>query len=451
MKKLTLFLIILVFPTIVNADAIYLKGGQKIEGKFLNTTSEYIKIDFYGVELTYFLDEIDHTDMDEKPTQGHTSAFERKIKGLSCTTMDEVLELSEEEIDIATALLIISKESNNTINIIDYRNEIDSMVLELSRRIRGTKDPRMIIETMNSYLFDSIGFKPRILKDYVSGSNPETSFLSNVLDRKEGDCEGLSGLYLSLSERLTLPIYGVSLPAHKFVRYTDGITSINIEMTDRGEVHSDEEYIEYYNLPGKTSFKIQSKKDFIIDHIIKLGTFWGYIKNPDKAIFWLEKALEINPQSEHAHNSLGLAYREKGLISEAISKIKKAIEINSTIADFYYNLGSIYDREGMKDEAIAEYNKGLKIAPSPAIYCFLGNIYATKDMLDESIMQYKCAIELDPNYGDAHCFIADCYRRKGEYNLAWQHARIAQKLGQPLATYEIEELNKVSSEPSLKE
>lgn len=46
----------------VCAEAIVLKSGKTIEGKLLEKTDEYIKIDFQGVPLRYYFDEIDSID-----------------------------------------------------------------------------------------------------------------------------------------------------------------------------------------------------------------------------------------------------------------------------------------------------------------------------------------------------------------------------------------------------
>lgn len=49
-------------PEFIFAETIILKSGQKIEGKIVEKTKEYVKIDFYGVVLTYFFNEIDSID-----------------------------------------------------------------------------------------------------------------------------------------------------------------------------------------------------------------------------------------------------------------------------------------------------------------------------------------------------------------------------------------------------
>lgn len=45
-------------PLVSFADTVVLKSGQVIEGKIIENTAKFVKMDFDGVELTYFKDEI---------------------------------------------------------------------------------------------------------------------------------------------------------------------------------------------------------------------------------------------------------------------------------------------------------------------------------------------------------------------------------------------------------
>ena len=60
-----LLLLMLCFPVFIFAETIVLKSGKELEGKIIKKTDEYIKIDFYGVTLTYFLDEIESINGDK--------------------------------------------------------------------------------------------------------------------------------------------------------------------------------------------------------------------------------------------------------------------------------------------------------------------------------------------------------------------------------------------------
>ena len=44
------------------AETITLKSGRTVKGKVIEKTNKYVKIDFQGVSLTYFLDEIENID-----------------------------------------------------------------------------------------------------------------------------------------------------------------------------------------------------------------------------------------------------------------------------------------------------------------------------------------------------------------------------------------------------
>lgn len=58
-KRLIILLLVLCFPISLFAETIVLKSGKTVEGKIIEKTDKYIKIDFQGVPITYFLDEIE--------------------------------------------------------------------------------------------------------------------------------------------------------------------------------------------------------------------------------------------------------------------------------------------------------------------------------------------------------------------------------------------------------
>src|SRR5205823_13318274 len=60
------------------------------------------------------------------------------------------------------------------------------------------------------------------------------SLLPSVLGARRGSCLGLGALYLIVAERIGLPLDGVRVPGHFFVR-TRGSSPRNIELLHRGE------------------------------------------------------------------------------------------------------------------------------------------------------------------------------------------------------------------------
>jgi hypothetical protein len=47
------------------ADTVYLKSGNKVEGKIIEKSDDYLKVDIAGVAVTYFWDEIESAQLDD--------------------------------------------------------------------------------------------------------------------------------------------------------------------------------------------------------------------------------------------------------------------------------------------------------------------------------------------------------------------------------------------------
>ena len=62
MKKYILIATIFFLVTPCFAEKIILKSGQTVEAKVLEKGDKFIKVDFDGVELVYYFDEIDSID-----------------------------------------------------------------------------------------------------------------------------------------------------------------------------------------------------------------------------------------------------------------------------------------------------------------------------------------------------------------------------------------------------
>ena len=71
MKKIVLAILVSVVffssPNFVFSETVILKSGYTLEGKLTEKTDDYIKIDFEGVSLTYYLDEIESIDGKKQP------------------------------------------------------------------------------------------------------------------------------------------------------------------------------------------------------------------------------------------------------------------------------------------------------------------------------------------------------------------------------------------------
>ncbi len=306
--------------------------------------------------------------------------------GLNVRSLDEVLRLPEEQIDLATAALIASEYWSDMVHGRRYLERLDAMALEIQARLRRQRlsTNSQAIPVINQYLFEELGFKT------ISHANdPNDLFLHSVMDRRQGYCLSLSVLYLALGERLGLDLHGVVVPGHFFVRYDTGRIRFNIETTSNGASPPDEHYIAKFNVPQDGWDSIYMKN---LNKRQTLGCFF---------------------------NNLGNVYSEIGDMETAQLALERAVAINPLLSESRANLGNIYLQKGRVDDAVQQYRAALQLNPGdPKTYNNLGNAYMAQNLLGDAASSYRQAMELDPNFVDAFRNMALLYTRQQRYTEA---------------------------------
>ena len=87
----------------------------------------------------------------------------------------------------------------------------------------------------------------------------------------------------------------------------------------------------------------------------------------EEALRFYSVAVALRPLSPPAHNSLGIALKEKGALDEAVAAYKESIRLYPNDRTAYYNLGLAFRKMGDLDAAIAAMREALRRGPeSPA-------------------------------------------------------------------------------------
>jgi len=93
----------------------------------------------------------------------------------------------------------------------------------------------------------------------------------------------------------------------------------------------------------------------------------------DEAIAAFKDAIRVKPEYAEAHNNLGIALAEKGLVDESIAAFKETIRLKPDDAPAYCNLGVALRKKGRLDEAIAAYKDAIRLRPDDVwALCALG-------------------------------------------------------------------------------
>ncbi len=330
----------------------------------------------------------------------------------------DLMQVSNEYLNIAKTSLLIAKEENPEIKIKDYIECIDWYAKLIKPRILDKNEPESIIKIVNDFLFNELGFT------YVKTGNLEELYLNDVMDKRRGNCVGMTILYLAIAERLGLPLYGVNVPEHVFVRYDDGETRINIETGHEGMSLPDSFYVTHsIERFDKTSvengcFLINLTKKEVISNVFlnrsKMRREGGELK---EALHDCNNAILLNPHNPGAYCNRGVIYEKMGKIREAIKNYGEAISLNHKYASAYYNRGSVFGEVGKIDKAIEDFNEAISINPGFTLSYF-NRAIALKKMgdIERAIQDYDKIIEIDPNFAQAYSNRGVAFAETGRFD-----------------------------------
>ena len=140
----------------------------------------------------------------------------------------------------------------------------------------------------------------------------------------------------------------------------------------------------------------------------------------DEAIGYYKAAISIAPQYELAHANLGGALKKAGRLEEAVASYQAALGIRPDNAATYINMGDACLALGRLSSAEDCYRKSLSIQPGAAeTHYYLASTLTLQGRLDEALSHFNTALELRPNHEDAIGGMADIYRKKGEFDRAY--------------------------------
>jgi regulator of sirC expression with transglutaminase-like and TPR domain len=127
--------------------------------------------------------------------------------------LGRVVSAKDDAIDLVHATLLLAKLDNEDVDVDAYRAEVEGMARKIKVAPDATDEAKLA--ALEKYFFTERGFHGS-RGDYYNRSN---SYLSEVIDDREGLPITLSVLYLELARRLGVHIDGVSLPGRFVVRY----------------------------------------------------------------------------------------------------------------------------------------------------------------------------------------------------------------------------------------
>jgi Flp pilus assembly protein TadD len=116
----------------------------------------------------------------------------------------------------------------------------------------------------------------------------------------------------------------------------------------------------------------------------------------DEAIKEFRRAIELDPDSAHAHDNLATVLSEKKLFREALQEYLAAVRLEPESATTHYNLACFLASHG-PEMCAAEYREAIRLDPEyPDAHLNLGIALADQGDVPEAVREIETAIALDP-------------------------------------------------------
>lgn len=148
---------------------------------------------------------------------------------------------SGEDLNLEEATGLLAQTRYPEINIEGYIALYDAWAIELKDRIKFNWKPERILQTINDFMFDSLGFEG----DEQYGFQAERSYLNCVVDQRRGNPITLCALYLFLTRRLCLPVTGIGMPGHFLCRFQSSTREIYLDIFRGGRFLTKADCIKY--------------------------------------------------------------------------------------------------------------------------------------------------------------------------------------------------------------
>jgi tetratricopeptide (TPR) repeat protein len=149
----------------------------------------------------------------------------------------------------------------------------------------------------------------------------------------------------------------------------------------------------------------KSEKDELsrFDRLAEEATLLNMRGQADQVIALLEpNKRDKKNDSALFFNELGIAYRNKGKLSEAIQAYREAHARDPENPVILVNLGFVYYLKKEYPQAAEQYEKAINLAPRfKEAHANLALAYSQIKKLNEALKEIEFALKLDPNYEQA--------------------------------------------------
>ena len=335
------------------------------------------------------------------------------------------LALPENKIDLAETLLLISRHWDPQLDTAPLKKTLDRLTESARGQLKNNPSPKQTVEILRKVIHEEGSYRYTDALDPAGMPiNPAELFMHGLLQTRRGYCMNLSLLYLILGERLNLPLVGVPLPNHFFVRYDSPEYRVNIEATEGGVAFPDSFYEQRFGVTKGSKYFMTNlnKKQTVGAYFSNVGLVMYRAAKPQDAIFYLEQSASINPLSIDALNNLGNIYSELKQHDQSIHAYERALKADPGNFSTLFNLSLAYMETNAFDKAEKSLLQSAQINPRhPLTHEMLTRIYLRQKKYASALLHLKIMKRLQPGRLQTELNIGTVLMEMGQADLALKY------------------------------
>jgi choline-sulfatase len=163
-----------------------------------------------------------------------------------------------------------------------------------------------------------------------------------------------------------------------------------------------------------------------------LGVAYKELRQYDKAILHLDKAIRLVPDSMMGQYEMALALYAKGELKTSATHLEVVVQHSPDWTDARFSLAAIYARTDRLPEALANLDVTLQLDPDHYRANLLrGRILSLQGDSAGALPNLEKAATVEPKSVEAHQFLSEAYAKLGQEENAAREQAAAQRLRSP--------------------
>lgn len=361
------------------AETIILESGKRLDGEITEKNGRYIKVNINDSILTYYTEDIESVDgvnLNREIVSGknfNSSSSDVDIEHIrkilkelgypkqSWPAIEKELTVFLTKIDFSHLKNESERAKSNPARLRDFVSKLGGLIDQ--EGCFNSQSPHRLIKLLITSLSDEDVFQ-------VIENSPIS------LQEKEGlrqlliSCSAVSQLGSIILKALDMNVCVAFSHRHIFncinldnhlILFADFFNRV-FEMVDLNQ---------YYELEGryrvlKKEYRLDPKKMQAVVEEWQGGVRRATLKEIFNYLYFYIYIADDYAATPSIYGNFGYAYYRQGNFPRAISYLTKAIEINPNNADSYYNRGNIYSKQRNFFQAVSDYTKAIEINPNYA-------------------------------------------------------------------------------------